>query len=99
MGEEFVVEGSHASSQLDLMALAGGGGTLFLTDRHLLLHYSKRQQVLIFYLKVYIYMYTHGGTPIGRRSAPPSTPLKLEGRVLRVPFNPLDVEIQGNVKD
>lgn len=49
MWEEFVVEADRSSAssqmQMDLMALAGGAGTLFLTDRHLFLHFSKRQQV------------------------------------------------------
>lgn len=46
MGEEFVLEASQSSPHLNIIALAGGTGTLFLTDRHLLLHVSKRQQVV-----------------------------------------------------
>lgn len=46
MGEDFVVEGGRSSTApLDLKALGGWPGTLFLTDRHLLLHLPKRQQV------------------------------------------------------
>ncbi|CAN0547204.1 unnamed protein product, partial [Ectocarpus sp. 12 AP-2014] len=48
MGEEFVAEAPRSSSsQLDLMALAGWSGNLFLTDRHLLLHFPKRQQARV----------------------------------------------------
>ncbi|CAN0118871.1 unnamed protein product, partial [Scytosiphon promiscuus] len=47
MGEEFVAEVPRTSSQLDLMALAGWSGNLFLTDRHLFLHFPKRQQVRV----------------------------------------------------
>lgn len=49
MGEEVVLEAPRSSSsQLDdLMALAGWAGNLFLTDRHLLLHFPKRQQVCV----------------------------------------------------
>ncbi|CAB1121398.1 unnamed protein product [Ectocarpus sp. CCAP 1310/34] len=48
MGEEFVAEVPRSSSsQLDLMALAGWSGNLFLTDRHLLLHFPKRQQARV----------------------------------------------------
>lgn len=50
MGEEFVAEVGRFSPQLDLMTFAAWGlGTLFLTDRHLLLHFPKRQQV--YYLR------------------------------------------------
>lgn len=45
MGEESVAEAPRPSSQLDLMGMAGWSGNLFLTDRHLLLHFPKRQQV------------------------------------------------------
>lgn len=58
MGEEFVAEAPRSSSsQLDLMAIAGWSGNLFLTDRHLLLHFHKRQQVLLLLLLVVVVVF------------------------------------------